>query len=159
LKFVTSKNNVNNWNYEQILENWTYKKDHANFEGKTLHSYAENRLATKIFPYPKDNGANIKFTEIEATYKVMEKFFNNFYKDFVESRILIPIRSEVVMYDEILELAGMSDQIFYDTRYECYVIYDWKTNTELNEEPDKYTHNLLYCLNHLDSTELNKYSL
>ncbi len=158
-KYVTSKNNINKWNYNQILENWNYKRDHACFEGKVLHSFAENYIARKVFPYPKDNGINIPFNDIESTYKIMEKYFINFYNDYIATGILIPVKSEVIMFDPILEIAGMSDQIFFDNRYECYVIYDWKTNTELNTGSDPYNHKMLHCLNHLDCTELNKYSL
>ena len=144
---------------EAVLYSWDYKNWHAVFEGSTLHNYGENFLHNKILPYPTicERG-KIKFSEIESTYKKMESHFHNFYRDFVEGGRLVPIKSEVVMGSELLGLCGMCDHIFWSTKKQCLVIFDWKTNTKLNMKSE-YGEKMMHCLSHLDKCEFNTYSI
>ena len=88
----------------------------------------------------------------------MKQHFHNFYDDTVKKGKLIPVISELVVGDKELMLCGMVDQLFWNERYQCYQIWDWKTNTRLRGE-NNYGNKMTGCLRMLDECELNTYSL
>jgi hypothetical protein len=143
---------------EDIKKLWKYKNNHGTYEGSTLHDYIENYLNNKIYPEPKESPEGLKFEEIEETYNVMKQHFHNFYDDTVKKGKLIPVISELVVGDKELMLCGMVDQLFWNERYQCYQIWDWKTNTRLRSE-NNYGNKMTGCLRMLDECELNTYSL
>ena len=143
---------------EDIKKLWKYKNNHATFEGSTLHNYIENYLNNKIMPEPKESPEGLKFEEIEETYNVMKGYFHNFYNDTVGKGKLIPIKSELVVGDKDLMLCGMVDQLFWNEKYQCLQIWDWKTNTKLRMK-DNFGNKMKDCLYMLDQCEFNTYSL
>jgi len=147
------------WVTEETIDKlWKYKNHHATYEGSTLHDYAENYLSNRIMPEPRVSPEGLKFEEIEETYKVMRQHFHNFYDDTVAKGKLIPVKSELVIGDRDLMLCGMVDQLFWNERYQCYQIWDWKTNTKLGMKND-YGNKMKDCLYMLDDCEFNTYSL
>lgn len=147
-KLLLEKNN--------ILNEWQYKNHHATYEGSTLHDYIENYFLNKVFPYPEENAEKtLVWDDIKDTYKVMENQFHNFYNKVKD--MLIPIRPELVVYDLDYMVSGMIDMLFYSTKYEMPVIFDWKTNTKLNMSND--FNRLKNPLGHLEACEFNIYSL
>ena len=143
---------------EDIKKKWGYKNHHAIYEGTTLHDYIENYLNNKILPEAKVSAEGLLFQEIEKTYDIMKQHFHNFYKDSVGSGKLIPIKSELIVGDKELGLCGMVDQLFWNTRYDCLQIWDWKTNTRLNMK-NNFGGKMKECLWMLDDCEFNTYSL
>ena len=83
-------------------------------------------------------------------------FFLNFHKDYNQS--LKPYRTEWLIYDEDLRLAGSIDKIFlaYDNSLE---IYDWKRSKEIvkNNKWNKWMNNSI--ISHLPDTNFWHYSL
>ena len=150
---------VEEWVSEKDIDKlWKYKNHHATYEGSTLHDYAENYLSNRIMPEPKVSPEGLKFEEIEETYEVMKQHFHNFYNDTVAKGKLIPVKSELVIGDKDLMLCGMVDQLFWNERYQCYQIWDWKTNTKLRMKSD-YGNKMKGPLYMLDDCEFNTYSL
>jgi hypothetical protein len=137
---------------------WKYKNHHATYEGSTLHDYIENYLSNKIKPYPQFSPEGLKFEEIKDTFEVMKGHFHNFYEDTVIKGKLIPVKSELVVGDSDLLLCGMVDQLFWNERYQCLQIWDWKTNTTLRMKND-FGNKMKDCLWMLDECEFNTYSL
>jgi len=88
----------------------------------------------------------------------MKQHFHNFYNDTVAKGKLIPVKSELVIGDIDLMLCGMVDQLFWNERYQCYQIWDWKTNTKLRMKSD-YGNKMKGSLYMLDDCEFNTYSL
>jgi len=113
---------------EQIKSEWRYKNIHATYEGSTLHDYIENYISNKIKPEPKISPEGLMFEEIESTYNIMKV------------------------------LCGMVDQIFWNVKYQCLQIWDWKTNTLLKMY-NEYGNKMKHCLKDLDVCEFNTYSL
>jgi len=141
---------------QDILKEWKYKNHHATYEGSTLHDFAENYFNNKIFPYSEINHEkDIHWIEIKETYKVMEGQFKSFYNDVVGK--LIPIKTELVVCDEDYEIAGMVDILFYSVKLKKLVIYDYKTNTELQMK--NMWQKMKSPLSHLDECSMNTYSL
>ena len=145
-------------NEGDINKVWKYKNHHATFEGTTLHDYIENYLNNKILPYPTKSPEGLEFEEIKDTYKIMEEYFHNFYNDKVEKGRLTPIKSEIIVGDKELGLCGMIDQLFWNERYKCLQIWDWKTNTKINMK-NNFGEKMKECLYMLDDCEFNTYSL
>jgi hypothetical protein len=143
---------------EDVKQKWKYKNNHATYEGSTLHDYIENYLSNKIKPEPKMSPEGLEFNEIKETYEIMKNHFHNFYNDTVAKNKLIPVRSELVIGDEDYMLCGMVDQIFWNEKFQCLQIWDWKTNTILKMKNDFNT-KMKHCLSMLDDCEFNTYSL
>lgn len=139
-----------------IKAEWSYKNKHAIAEGSTLHTFIENRMSNKIVE--ESVSGDILYEEIRDTYLVMKHQANRFYDDFIKTGILIPVKSEMVIGSKELKIAGMLDQLFFDTRTNSLVIYDWKTNSKLRTY-NEYGTKMLHCLSHLDQCELNTYSI
>ena len=83
------------------------------------------------------------------------KYFLKFYEDY---KHLIPYRTEMLVYDEELQLAGSIDMIFQcsDGNYE---IYDWKRSKEIvkNSKWNKWSKNSI--ISHLPDTNYWHYAL
>lgn len=84
------------------------------------------------------------------------------YKDVVEQYKLIKpncgkLYCEIPLHDKKHFIAGTADLILLLNDTECELM-DWKTNKEINKK-SKYGHKLLYPLEHLDSSEINTYSI
>jgi hypothetical protein len=143
---------------EEIQAEWTYLNQHASFEGSTLHDFIENYMTNRIFPTPVSGDGGLLFEEIVTTYEVMKQQFLNFYEVAVATGKLIPVRNELVVGDEELNLTGMVDQLFWNVKEQCLQIWDWKTNTRLNMV-NKFGNKMLYILYMLDACEFTTYSL
>lgn len=140
-----------------LREEWDYLSDLGTYKGSELHLFIENFYKNKIYipenthiDYP-----NLTFKDIETEYKINQKQFLNFYKD--TKGYLIPLDNEVVIGDEEFLISGMIDQLFYDTRINKPVIYDWKTNKEFTTK--NYWEKLLYPFDEYDACSLSEFSL
>lgn len=80
------------------------------------------------------------------------KYFKNFTKDFSN---LIPYRTEWMVYDEDLRLAGSIDMVFKDTEDNLY-IFDWKRSKEIKENGFNFGY---YPLTHIPDTNYWHYNL
>ncbi len=141
----------------KIKRAWDFINKKGTMKGSAIHDYAENSLWNKVFFYPEKTFIDeFGFDPIKYEYDITKKHVDNFIK--VSRGKLIPIRTEMVMYDVDTMIAGMADLIFYNVRDKEYQIWDWKTNkafTEYNERGYK----LLDSLNMLDDCDLEIYSL
>lgn len=165
-ELATSSNfKLNNESHEDslframsILKNeWTFKNRHGIYEGTLIHKYLENLIANKDVEEDKSGVDGIvTFEDIEKTFFMMKRLVKNFYDDYVKTGILVPVKSELVVGSINHKIAGQIDQLFFDTRINCLVPYDWKTNRILKTASE---YKMKHCLNHLESCELNTYSL
>lgn len=139
-----------------VKAEWTYKNNHGIYEGKLTHFYLENLMANKDVAEDTSGHGVVPFDEIENTYYVIKKHAYSFYRDFIQTGILIPVKSELVVGAKELKLAGQIDQLFYNTQLDALQLYDWKTNRKLGRTSN---YQMTHCLSHLESCELNTYSL
>lgn len=144
---------------EEILALWDYKAKVSTEKGTVFHNYVENYLSNRIFPYPCERIKAVP--QFKGEDPVKEKFdklvvlFDEFFND-IRGR-LIPVKSEFVIGDKELNIAGMIDQIFYNKKSGMLEIWDWKTNKEITSS-NKWE-KFLNPISHLDQCELNAYSL
>lgn len=118
---------------KEVLRAWEFINKKGTMKGSIVHDYAENLFLNKVFPYPKQQILDeFGFDPIFEEYKESKKHVDNFYKD-VQGK-LIPIRTEMIVYDRESLIGGMLDMLFYNVRKKCFQIWDWKTNKKFTEE-------------------------
>ena len=143
--------------YNDVITAWKFLNLKGTTKGSLIHDYAENKLWNKVFKYPqKEVIQKFGFDPIKEEYNITKKYVDNFIND--SKGKLIPIRTEMVMYDEESLIAGMADIVFYNIRAKEYQIWDWKTNKELTLVSEK-GRKLKGSLYFLDDCDLEVYSL
>ena len=142
---------------EEVLADWDKKRLISTIKGSAVHKYAELKYANKLHVYDPTESINA-FGEdiIKDNYERCISQFERFYNASKDS--LIPVKSEVVIGDDELELYGMMDQLFYSKKLSGLVIEDHKTNKEISRF-SKFKKRMLSPISHLHECELNTYSL
>lgn len=139
----------------EIKRAWKFINKKGTMKGSLIHDYAENLFLNKIFKYPKD--IIIKefgFDPIWVEYEITKRHVDRFYADTYGK--LIPVKTELVVYDNESQISGMMDIIFYNVKMKQYQIWDYKTNKDLTLNSVR---KLLGDLSFLDDSDLNIYSL
>lgn len=127
---------------EVVLAEWDKTAEEACTKGTAFHKYAENKVNNRHEPL-----------EVSALLKSQ---FDRFYYDSIDN--LVPVKSELVVGDTGLQIAGTVDQLYWSKKINGFVIFDWKTNRAMrlkNERRQK----MLTHFAHLDECEFNTYSL
>jgi len=139
----------------EIKRAWNFINKKGTMKGSAIHDYSENLFLNKIFKYPKELIINaFGFDPIWVEYEITKRHVDKFYKDCFGK--LIPVKTELVVYDKESQISGMMDMLFYNIRMKEYQIYDWKTNKEFSRTS---TRKLLGILGLLSDTDLDMYSL
>jgi hypothetical protein len=141
---------------KEVLRAWNFINKKGTIKGTAIHDYAENLFQNKEFKYPKELILNeFGFDPVINEYNITKKHVNKFYND-VQGK-LIPIRTEMVVYDKESLIAGMLDMLFYNIKAQEFQIYDWKSNKDFTYEM-KNRH-LLDELFALEDCDMEIYSL
>lgn len=140
----------------EVLRAWKFINKKGTIKGSAIHDYTECLFQNKIFPYPKQLILNeFGFDPVLPEYEITKKHVQNFYND-VRGK-LIPIRTEMVVYDKETLIGGMLDMLFYDVIKREFVIYDWKTNKKfVKEMKSRHFQDKLFML---EDSDLEIYSL
>jgi ATP-dependent exoDNAse (exonuclease V) beta subunit len=140
----------------EIKRAWKFINIKGTTKGSIIHDYAENLFLNKIFKYPKDDVINkFGFDPIYEEYKLTKSHVDKFYKDAFNK--LIPVKTELVVFDPESLIAGMVDMLFYNVSAGEYQIWDWKTNKEFKYVcPERH---LLGSLFMLQQSDLEVYSV
>lgn len=101
--------------------------------------------------------------DIECFYNKQEnenesieyEYFKNFHEDY---NSLVPYRTEWMIYDEELKLAGSIDMTFIDKDGNLE-IYDWKRSKEIKKSPSFNQYAINSIIEHLPDTNYWHYSL
>lgn len=141
---------------EEVLRAWRFINRKGTMKGSIIHDYVENLLLNKIFKYPKnDIIKEFGFDPILKEYEITKNHVNNFYE--VSKNKLIPVKTELVVYDKIAKIAGMLDILFYNVTAGEFQIWDNKTNKKLTTENKEQRLKGDLCL--LEDCDLEIYSL
>lgn len=150
------KANQYNLTPEEVLRAWKFINRKGTIKGSAIHDYAENLFQNKKFEYPLQTIINeFGFDPVWNEYEITKKHVDKFYND-VHGK-LIPIRTEMVVYDEESLIAGMLDMLFYNVKWNVFQIYDWKTNKKFSRE-EKERH-FIGDLCIIEDCDLETYSL
>jgi hypothetical protein len=145
----------------EILRAWEFINKKGTIKGSTIHDYAEKLFLNKAYAYPKELilkefGFDPVINEYNTTKNHVDKFYNDVHGK------LIPIRTEMIVYDAESLIAGMVDMLFWNNKMKQFQIWDWKTNKEFTSEmKSRHLINDLYMLEDCDleiySLQLNLY--
>ena len=140
----------------EVLRAWKFINKKGTMKGSAIHDYAECLFQNKVFPYPKELIFNeFGFDPVLPEYEITKKHVDNFYNDVREK--LIPIRTEMVVYDPESLIGGMLDILFYNVRAKQFQIWDYKTNKKFDKEmKSRHFQGELYML---EDSDLEIYSL
>lgn len=140
---------------KEVLRAWKFINKKGIMKGSAIHDYAENLFLNKVFPYPKELILNeFGFDPVFEEYEITKKHVHKFYDD-VKGR-LIPIRTEMIVYDPESLIGGMLDILFYNVKTGEFQIWDHKTNKNLTLTSKRRLNGAL-CL--LNDSDLDTYSL
>jgi hypothetical protein len=143
---------------EQIKASWKKNGDSATSSGTNLHERIEYFMNDDSFEteYTQQDLYK-KYESIEKVHEtqVEWEYFINFIKDHPE---LKPYRTEWMIFDEDLKLAGSIDMV-YENPDGTLCIYDWKRSKEITAENNwnKYASNPL--INSMPDTNFWHYAL
>jgi hypothetical protein len=139
----------------EVIRAWKFINKKGTMKGSIIHDYTENLFLNKVFKYPiEEIIAEFGFDPIKEEYDITKKHIDNFYKRI--SNILIPVKTELVVYDPESMIAGMIDMLFYNKKTKQYELWDWKTNKEFSKECDRYMKDELFTV---QESDMNIYSL
>ena len=124
---------------QEILDKWEKIRISASFLGTKLHNDIE-----KFYNKIEVNNNSKEF-----------KYFLNFYKD---NSWRMPFRTEMMIFDDELKIAGSIDML-YKNSDNSFSILDWKRSKEIKFKSFNNEKALTKCINHLENTNFNKYSL
>jgi len=141
---------------DEVKRIWRFLNKKGTMKGSIIHDYIENILLNKVFKYPKDEIIRtFGFDPILKEYEITKKHADDFYTD-IQGK-LIPIKTELVVYDKETLVSGMLDILFYNVKAKEYQIWDNKTNKKLSY--DNNWDKLLGGLSDLDDCDIEIYSL
>lgn len=141
---------------EKIKRAWTFINKKGTIKGSAIHDYTENLFQNKVFQYPehiilKEFG----FDPVLSEYQITKKHVDKFYSD-VHGK-LIPIRTEMVVYDRESNIGGMLDILFYNVKANEFQIWDWKTNKKFSKKcAERHLKDKLFMI---EDCDLEIYSL
>jgi len=140
----------------EVLRAWEFINKKGTMKGSAIHDYAERLFLNKIFPYPKQQILDeFGFDPVLPEYEITKKHVDNFYND-IQGK-LIPIRTEMIIYDRESLIGGMLDILFYNVKMKQFQIWDWKTNKKFDKEmKSRHFHDELFML---EDSDLEIYSL
>lgn len=141
---------------KEVIRAWKFINKKGTMKGSAIHDYAENLFLNKVFPYPKELILDeFGFDPILEEYEITKKHVNKFHND-VKGR-LIPIRTEMIIYDPESLIGGMLDILFYNVKTGEFQIWDWKTNKKFDKEmKSRHFQDKLYML---EDSDLEIYSI
>jgi hypothetical protein len=145
-----------NISQKEILRAWKFINEKGTIKGSAIHDYAEHLFQNKNFEYPKQLILNnFGFDPVYNEYQMTKKHVDKFYKDTHGK--LIPIKTEMVIYDRESLIAGMFDILFYNVKANEFQIWDNKTNKDFTFEMK--SRHLLNSLFMLEDCDMEIYSL
>jgi ATP-dependent exoDNAse (exonuclease V) beta subunit len=161
--------NGKNWNSEnkywgktaeEIKKEWSNNGSLVSGLGTTLHFNIECFMNEEI-EYEDGTICHYTHEELLQVYEPIQEscieweYFLQFVKDFPH---LKPYRTEWMIYDEDLKLAGSIDMV-YENDDGSLCIYDWKRSKEISKYNNFKEYAKTECIKHLPNTNFWHYSL
>jgi len=139
-----------------IQRAWKFINNKGTMKGSAIHDYAENLFLNKTFEYPKETIFNhFGFDPVRKEYQITKNHVDKFYAD-VQNK-LIPVKTELILYDREALIGGMLDMLFWNVRAQEFQIWDWKTNKAFTHENKQRS--LMGKLGLLEESDIEIYSL
>jgi len=139
---------------EEIKASWNANSSSVAGAGTNLHADIETFM-NMAMGEPRTHAELLRtFTETTNTSEEWE-FFMNFVRAFPRFK---PFRTEWMIYDEELKLAGSIDMV-YENPDGTLMIYDWKRSKAILKTNCWNKSAITECIDHLPDTNFWHYSL
>ena len=129
---------------QDIKDQWNKNGCNASAAGTEMHKMIEDYYQHNIFGDDVDHDSK------------WVRYFKNFLKDYPH---LQAYRTEWMVWDSDLKLAGSIDMVFKDTRTNTYAIYDWKRCKDIRKVSFGGKFSTTPCIEHLPDSNFWHYSL
>lgn len=144
---------------EQIKDSWKSNGEAVSGAGTNLHERIECFMNDKRFQFVYTNKELYEIYKCDYKDKIDEQiewdYFLNFVRDFPD---LKPFRTEWMIFDEDLKLAGSIDMV-YENKDGTLSIYDWKRCKEITKVNNWNKFALNPLISHLPDTNFWHYTL
>lgn len=144
---------------EEIKASWKSNGDAVSCAGTNLHERIENFMNDKRFTFDYSQKELYEIYSSDFKNKVDDQieweYFLHFVRDHQE---LKPYRTEWMIFDEVLKLAGSIDMV-YENPDGTLCIYDWKRSKDISKVNNwnKFATNPLIC--HMPDSNFWHYAL
>jgi len=144
---------------EQIKASWKSNGETASVAGTNLHERIENFMNDKRYRFEYTQKELYEIYSVDCKGKVDEQveweYFLHFVRDHPQ---LKPYRTEWMIFDENLKIAGSIDMV-YENPDGTLSIYDWKRSKTISKVNnwDKFAINPLIC--HIHDSNFWHYAL
>ena len=138
--------------YKELMTEWELEGKKSCVLGTEIHAVMERLWYRKSYHTILDKNSPL-IDDYNSRVIKCKKLYEQLKTRFV------PVKSEYIVYDVDAALCGTIDFIAYDTQFNKYVIFDYKTNKEIKSIPNKWTKPLYDPFSTLWDNELGKYSL
>lgn len=154
------------WGYtsDQIKQQWADAGKEASEQGTKLHYHIEcfmNQATTATATATTHQDlleSHLHHAEAEAEADALEwKGFLDYVQTFAHFQ---PYRTEWMIYDEDLKLAGSIDMVYIDPDdATSLMIYDWKRSKDITKTNAFHQYATTPCISHLPDTNFWHYAL
>jgi hypothetical protein len=141
---------------QQVLDEWTYKRDFSCEKGTTCHEFSQALWSRNIYnPLYFDNSEEYKMAVAKIRCQAI-----NFHEDYLDT--LEHLIDELPIGSEEYDIASCDDHLFYNKLTGGLVLVDYKTNSTLKgyndaESNRKYTKKMKVPLHKIDDDALHHY--
>jgi hypothetical protein len=146
------------WNMspEEIKASWNSNRDNVASAGTNLHAKIEEFMNNSVLSYPYTQKELYENYDREKEEEAIEW---NYFIDFLkENPDLRPYRTEWMIYDEDVKLAGSIDMV-YENEDGTLEIYDWKRCKEITQGNQWSEYALNPLISHIPSSNFWHYAL
>ena len=145
-----------NISVEEVTAKWKYTGDYHSILGTTIHSVMENLWYNKN--YVPDEKIFTVFPEMKEDFYFRANYCETLYSKL--KKYYIPIKNEMIVYDQPNALCGTIDFLAYNKVLNRYAIIDWKTSKSIDTY-DSYNidKKLKDPFANFNSCNFNEYSL
>lgn len=137
---------------------WSKNKYYGMTPDEIKQVWETNRVQAAQLGTEMHNQIELFYNDVHISkpYSTEFTYFLQFHKD--TANFLEPYRTEWMIYDEELKLAGSIDMVFRDSKSGVLHIYDWKRCKEI-KDVNKYQSACTPCIQHLPDSNFWHYSL
>lgn len=144
---------------EQIKSQWTNNGAAVSGAGTDMHYNIECFMNCPLLSKGYTQGDILKCSKgnfkVGPNESIEWKYFLKFVADYPN---LKPYRTEWMIYDETLKLAGSIDMV-YENEDGTLSIFDWKRSKSITKTSDYNKFAVTQCISHLPDTNFWHYSL
>jgi len=162
-KMMSGKNWTNSKYFgltnDEIKKLWSDNGLLVSGEGTNLHNKIEKFMNQKLPDDEEYTHKNLLKNYIENNYTDNSVDWNLFLKYIENYPDFVCYRTEWLIYDEEVKIAGSIDMVYINKNDNSLNIYDWKRSKKITKEAFNNKYAITPCIDHLPDSNYFHYSL